>query len=376
MVLGTEAKAWDRKSKWNMLSRFLRQYGSEALAYATIQDGMEYFIDDELGYLAFTSVTHPVFARKTKRIILSDPICAPENISKLVGRFLEQNPHAVFVVVSEHCASELRKMKFKVNCIGPEPEIPLQTYNTQGNWKELDLIKRARNEAKREGYIIREVKIEEVDKDKLNALSSRWIGGKILNDREIWVYARRPVLEEEPDVRKFVATDKAGNVIGFVFYDPMYRNGTVYGYSANTVRCDEAKYGRLGTAIHMEAADVFKTEGKEVLNLCLSPFIKLEDGKFNDDFMTKAFFKLSVKYGNDIYNFKGLAFHKSKYRVPEKPLYFASNSLFPSNDLYLAYLTSDITQSYFSTMGRLFAGILKEVFRGKPAPKKEPKPPE
>src|SRR5437763_676299 len=107
MVLGAEAKAWNRADKWKALSGFLRQHGKEALAFATLQDGMEYFIHDELGYLAFTSVTHPVFARKTKRIILSDPICAPENVSRLVGAFLEISPSAVFVVVSEQCAAEL-----------------------------------------------------------------------------------------------------------------------------------------------------------------------------------------------------------------------------------------------------------------------------
>ena len=111
--------------------------------------------------------------------------------------------------------------------------------------------------------------------------------------------------------------------------------------------------------------DIFKAEGKEILNLCLAPFVRLELGKYNDDFISKQFFQLSEKYGNDIYNFKGLAFHKSKYRVTEKPLYFASNSWSPSNDIYLAYLTSDITQSYFSTMGRLLWGIVKETFSPK-----------
>jgi lysylphosphatidylglycerol synthetase-like protein (DUF2156 family) len=362
IVLGTEAKSWARKEKWKALAPFLREHGREALSYATVQDGLEYFIDDELGYLAFTSVTHPVFARKTKRIVLSDPVCSRENLPKLLGKFLEQNPNSVFVVVSEHCAEVLRGLKFKINCVGPEPEIPIQTYNTKGNWKELDMIKRARNEAKREGYLIREEQIETVNKEKLVAVSSQWMGNKILNDREIWIYARRPVLENEEDVRKFVAYDKTGNVIGYVFYDPMYRDGKVFGYSANTSRCNESKYGRLATAIHMEAVDIFKAEGKEILNLCLAPFVRLELGKYNDDLISKLFFQLSEKYGNDIYNFKGLAFHKSKYRVTEKPLYFASNSWSPSNDIYLAYLTSDITQSYFSTMGRLLWGIVKGTF--------------
>ncbi len=102
-----------------MLSPFLRKHGREALSYATIQDGMEYFIDDELGYVAFTTVTHPVFARKPKRIVLSDPVCAREDLGKLLDRFLGDGTEATFVVISEFCAEELRARGYKINCLGP-----------------------------------------------------------------------------------------------------------------------------------------------------------------------------------------------------------------------------------------------------------------
>jgi lysylphosphatidylglycerol synthetase-like protein (DUF2156 family) len=124
----------------------------------------------------------------------------------------------------------------------------------------------------------------------------------------------------------------------------------------------------------MTAIEKFKPEGVEVVNLCLCPFTKLETGIFSDDFAMRWFFKISERYGGEIYNFKGLSFHKSKYRGTEKALYFASNSAMPSNDIYLAFLTSDIATSYFSTMGRLGLGIIKEWTK----PKKkavEAKPP-
>jgi lysylphosphatidylglycerol synthetase-like protein (DUF2156 family) len=139
----------------------------------------------------------------------------------------------------------------------------------------------------------------------------------------------------------------------------MYREGQVFGYSANILRCDEARFGRLATAMHMEAIERFRPEGAEVLNLNLAPFVKLDQGRFNDDLGSSLFFKLSARYGNDIYNFKGLSFHKSKYRGAERCLYFASNSFWPSNDIYLAFLSADITRSYFETLGRLLRGMLK-----------------
>jgi lysylphosphatidylglycerol synthetase-like protein (DUF2156 family) len=361
IIQGPEAQSLRRQEKWALLSPFLKRYGREALSYATLQEGLEYFINP-LGYLAFSSVTHPVFARKGRCVVLSDPLCAEEDLPRLVRAFLDFAPRAAFAVVSERCARVLREMGFKANCVGYEPEIPIQTYNTKGDWKELDLIKRARNEAKREGIVIREEAIEQVNEGQLKEVSGKWIAHKKVNDREIWIYARRPVFGPEEDVRKFVAYDREGRVAGFAFYDPMYRDGRVYGYSANISRCDEQRFGRLATAVHMVAAERFKEEGKEVINLMLAPFVKLDDGKYNDDAATKLFFKISERFGNNIYNFKGLSFHKAKYRGIEKSLYFVSNNPMPSNDVYLAFLSSDITRSYFSTMGRLLVGMVTGLF--------------
>lgn len=168
-------------------------------------------------------------------------------------------------------------------------ELPIQTYNTHGNWKELDLIKRARNEARREGITIREeTAIETVDRAQLDAVTAAWITSKKVNDREIWLFARRPVFEPEPDVRKFVAYDRTGRVVGFAFYDPVYETG---GWSAT--RGTPRAVTNSATADHggrrMTAMEQFKVEGKEVLNLCLAPFCKLELGRFNDNPFMKGF---------------------------------------------------------------------------------------
>jgi hypothetical protein len=359
VIEGEAALKLSRDEKWKLLSPFLKRHGGEGIAYATLQAGLEYFID-ATGYIAYTRVQHPVFARRPKRITFSDPICSAEDLPELIRKFLALDRRAAFGVISQECAETLRQMGFKVNCIGYEPVIPIQTYNTKGNWKELDLIKRARNEARREGLTIREedgasLKLR---KEELAAISAKWIASKPINDREIWLYARRPIFDHEEDVRKFVAYDKAGQVAGFVFYDPMYRAGTVFGYSANIVRCDERRFGRLATAVHMEAIEKFKAEGKEAFNLLLAPFVKLNDGKYNDDWGAKLFLATTARFGNHLYNFKGLAFHKSKYRGAEKPIYYASNSVFPSGDIYLAFASAGVADGYLSTLGRLFRGMI------------------
>jgi len=85
VIEGEAAKRLHREEKWNLLSPFLTRHGQSSLAYATLQDGMEYFID-EAGYVAYTTVQHPVFSPKPRRITLSDPVCAPENLGKIVRK--------------------------------------------------------------------------------------------------------------------------------------------------------------------------------------------------------------------------------------------------------------------------------------------------
>lgn len=361
VILGDEAKKLGRAEKWELLSGFLKQHGRQALAYASLQDKMEYYIDEH-GYIAFVSIRHPVFAPRGKRIVLADPIAAFTDYPKILRGFLDNHPHAAFVYISEECADALKALKFKVNCFGLDNILPIQTYNTQGNWKEYDLAKRARNEVKREQLRIEEVDINKVDKLGLEAISKRWLGHKILNDREIWVYARKPVYEPEPDVRKFVAWNRENEIVGYVFYDPIYSGGKVIGYCNNTTRTDEQRYGKLHAAINMIAMDQFRREGLEQLNIGIAPFYGLDKGKYNDDYMTKAFFELNWKYGNQMYNFKGLCSHKLKYHGELIPRYYASNSLMPSNDVYLAYLSADIASSYFDSMWRLCKGIFHEEF--------------
>jgi SAM-dependent methyltransferase len=361
-ILGEEARRINPAEKWNMLSSFIRHYGREAISYATLQQGMEYFIN-ELGYVAFVTVQHPVLSPVAKRIVLCDPVCALSDYERFLQSFIDDNPHVAFGVISETCAEVLRKMGFRINCLGYETELSIQTYNTSGNWKDLDLIKRAKNEVQRKGISIEEVDITKVNRDELEAVSKKWLTQKKISDREIWIYARRPVFDHEEDMRKFVAFDAQGKVIGFVFYDPMYRDGKVVGYSANTPRTDEQQYTRLTTAIHMKAIDVFRNEGKEVLNLCLSPFVKLDLGKYNDDKAFKLFLEITARFGEGIYNFSGLSFHKSKYRGSEKPIYFATKSRLASNEMYLAFHAAGISKNYWSTFGELLKGAFKNIFR-------------
>jgi lysylphosphatidylglycerol synthetase-like protein (DUF2156 family) len=340
------------------LDAFLRQHGRHPFAYATTQDGLEQFVTDE-GYVAFVTVRHPLLARSGKTIAFGDPVCGRKDYERVLSRFLALHPRSAFVVSSQECAAVLRQMRFKANCIGFESEIPLQTYNTKGDWKNLDVIRRARNEAKKQGVTIKEERVETVDPRQLARVSEEWLSGKKHSENEIWLYARRPVFVPEQDVRKFFAYDSDGTMIGFAFYDPMYTDGKVVGYSANINRTEERRFKKLSVAVNMAAADVFRDEGKEALNLCIGPFDRLEEG-WNDDARLEWYVRASYSYGDAIYNFKGLCQYKAGYKAPSRPTYLISNGAMPVNDLYLAFLAGEMVGGYLDSSIKLLKGMAKE----------------
>jgi len=356
LIESDNARNLEDSVKWDLLSNYLSSYGNGAFSYATLQKGVEYFLTD-VGYIAYTTVRHSVFAPRTKQIVLGDPVTSDENKTRITEEFIQRGFNPVLTVISEKCAESLKDLDFKVNCIGYEPEIPIQTYNTKGNWDELNYIRRARNMIKKNKIKIFESDPANIDLESLNHVSRLWLENKSLNTREIWFYARNPVYKEEKDVRKFFAQTNEGQLIGYSFYDPIYEAGNVIGYSANTVRCDEENFGRLSMAIHMHAIDKFRKEGKRTMNLCIAPFDKIDIGKFQDSKSLYYFIKLMRKYGDRVYNFGGLSFHKSRYKAKEKPVYLATKGIMPTNDLYLAFLCSGIAESYFDTLWKLTKGI-------------------
>src|SRR5678815_5156741 len=102
-----DVKSLGQREKWKLLSPFLKQHGREALSYATLQAGMEYFVHEH-GYIAYTTVRHPVFARNSKKIAFADPVCSMRDYPKVIQAFLDVHPDAVFSCISDACAQVLR----------------------------------------------------------------------------------------------------------------------------------------------------------------------------------------------------------------------------------------------------------------------------
>jgi lysylphosphatidylglycerol synthetase-like protein (DUF2156 family) len=140
-------------------------------------------------------------------------------------------------------------------------------------------------------------------------------------------FLNRPIpLTEEPDVRWFVAFDRAGSVAGYCVCDPIYRDGAVIGYSTASRQVTEGLM--IGHALKRHAAEVFQSEGKQWLSLGLSPVDGIDDRDFEYDWAIRrglAYCFRSTLFNRFVYSLQGHAQHKRQFGGTTEQTYIAFN---------------------------------------------------
>jgi len=333
IIEGKEAKTMDRKVKWSLLSPFLKQFGSGSMAYSTLQPGMEYFVDDNLGYIAFSR--YGKFPFRDKTFVMADPIVEKGETQRLISNFLNRFRKPLFLQSGEHTRDILRAEGFSCTQMGIETDVDAKRFDLQGEKKQI--LRTARNKAARDGLSTIEVENEK-DYVGLKEVSDRWLASRSLSDREIWYFARPALMEDEPDVRKMIALNREGRKIGFIFFDPTYSRGKVTGYCANIARFSPTEFKQgINDVILLSMLEKLKEEEPSTLHLGLSPFHALEEelGQ-TEKSSVKGLFKFLYKRGNKIYNFKNIGFHKERYCGTQKPVYFCSRSSLQPLEVYLS----------------------------------------
>jgi phosphatidylglycerol lysyltransferase len=295
----------------------VRQHGTFTLAYsAAFQNGLEYFGSSD-GFIAYKMVGGTAFA-------LADPVTAPERREELVRQFIRSHPDVCFCQVSRPTAELLAAMGFKVNEMGTETRIDLTNYKRKSMRKALKRVTG-------DGHVIRESSSDAVGIDEIKSVSERWRQTRTYKDKEV-AFVNRPIVhEDEIDVRKFFAFDRDGNLVAFAFYDPIYRDGEVVGYSTSFKRRLPEADPFICGAILQVALDKFRAEGRNTLLLGLSPMADIEDKEFRHDSWLSRGFRHAFRcplFNRFVYPLQGHAAHKREYRGTSEQTYFAFNKFF------------------------------------------------
>ena len=113
-------------------------------------------------------------------------------------------------------------------------------------------------------------------------------------------------------------------MIGFTFFDPIYKDNKIYAYTPNIARYDDDEVikGR-SLFVNLAAIEDFRNENVKWLSLGLSPYSGDLQSKFPDSKFLRKLFKWSYDYLPQ-YGFKGLEQAKKHYKGIEEKTYFAT----------------------------------------------------
>jgi lysylphosphatidylglycerol synthetase-like protein (DUF2156 family) len=297
----------------------LRQHGSFTQAYsAATQADLQHF-GDEKGFIAYKNVWGTA-------MVLSDPVAPTQMVGDLIDRFLNENRDVAFWQISKPLALALAARGFRVNELGVETKLDLQSYTFDGQRKRN--MRKAARRAAQQGFVIRECPLAALDIRRVQAISHAWRGMRTVRTREV-TFLNRPVLfHAEPDVRWFFAFDRDGALAAFCVCDPIYENGAVIGYSAATRQLPDLNL-MIGLALKRHAAETFQGEGRRWLTFGLSPaegMGKLEN--LQRDWATRRIMRYCYNnwlFNRFIYPFQGHAAHKRQFDGTPEQTFLAFN---------------------------------------------------
>jgi lysylphosphatidylglycerol synthetase-like protein (DUF2156 family) len=294
----------------------LRRWGGHSLAYSILQPGMAYFGSAADGWIAYR-------LRLGQAVALGDPVCAPESRQPLIERFVAVYPRCMFMQVGEATMGHLRPLGFRAVPVGVENAIATAGFSLEGRSKRD--LRHYRNKAVSGGVEVREEQDTRALRLELKPISDAWLPMKSWWQHELEFLARPYALEPEPDVRLFTGRI-GGRAVGFVVLDPIYRDGAPIGYCVSLLRhYPDAPEGTVDY-INLEVIARFREEGLPLLSLGVSPFHDmpaLAAAHGRGLFAAYVAFCCTRDYGSPIYHFKGLSFHKSRYRAEPSPVFAA-----------------------------------------------------
>lgn len=236
------------------------------------------------------------------------------------------------------------------------------------------------NFAKRHGLAFEEWSAEnsssalwEIRLQELHEVSEEHIGAKHFRG-EIPFFEGRLLSHHLHRRRCFVArTDEGkGRVDGFLLCTPL-SDGEHWAMEMYRHRVDSVR-GVIPYLMY-QAMEKFKEEGCEGVSLCPIPTIGCEVKRTGDSFLVRSTMTLWNRYGNGLFDTKGLYHYKSRFRPELRDIYLCSSSKVTMRSVW-AYLK--VTRSLDLKLGavvRDFAHLMNPQRRTLVKPPVEPQHP-
>ena len=328
---------------WRLVGPYLRRYGGGALSSSTLwnPEFIHCFVPG-VGSQAY------VVGRAYHRTIvvgIGDPLAARGHWPTVLRAFKRAFPHATFAHVGAEYARLIKEQEgMQINDMGAETNVLVQSWAYS---KKTRTIRNSARDARAAGVAVRELTAADVTPDvarQLERVTGDWVQHKSVGDTMLRVFIRHVdynALHLDEGVRLFVAerdvaaaaaggadSEDGGDgdaaavaatprverrIEGFVLADPLWRDGAVHGYviSLNRMRRD-GHHGAL-KLLYEELFATAKAEGKDLVTFGFSPFFNLQTEPFRGPLWSEVALRFLFEYGNNLYDFKNLAFSKARY---------------------------------------------------------------
>jgi lysylphosphatidylglycerol synthetase-like protein (DUF2156 family) len=307
---------------------FLKRYGKHCMSFSTLQGDMHYFDVPGVGFIAYRE-------KWGNRLTLSDPICDPNNREIILRELLSDGKHTTFVQLSQEVA-EFISNRFGLYATQFGSEIILDISNWDLKGKKKQIIRTSVNHAKKEGLIIE----EKQNAEGCRKLTDEWLKTRQVRNREICFLIRPMDMEYQENTRKFFAT-LDGELLGFVYFDPIYWDNKVVSYVPNISRFSTKFKPGIFYPLMNHAFEVFKSEGIREINLGLCPLVVDDHDLPCEVPFQKKMNRLLYRYGNWIFNFKGLYFTKSRFGGTVIKTFGVTREKLPAIPFYIMFKISN-----------------------------------
>lgn len=297
------------------------RYGRQSIGYFHLQDGLDYHFRAR-GFAS--SVTHrgpsALFGLRPLTYFLGNPVTPDEDLEETLGDLVERHGgRAMFMQIDERAGAILERLGYRVNIVGKDLWLDLDRFRPRGN--QFGYLKKIANRHAREGTVVVELPWSEAPRDEVLAISESWRKARAVGGRELSFLMMPPTFDDEPGVRKFYGFTPEGRLRGFVHLLPHYRDGKVGGYTLNVMR--DGRDGTWGYIV-LRAIERLREEGIERLGLAILPLCGTDEREpFAHSRVLKRCLQAAFHFGERLYNFKGLAQHKRRFR-PREELIFAA----------------------------------------------------
>lgn len=280
---------------------YLKKYGTHSQSFSTLQPGMRFFDLPGIGYIAFMRKWGGTF-------VLSDPVCAPENFAEILEQFHGRYPNASYIQVSQPVVDFLHQ-RFGLfgTQFGSESRIDLSRWSLSGKKKQI--LRTALNQAQKNGITVK----ERFSDDHTREISEAWIRTRKCKSNEIRFLIRPMEMSYRENERHFYAYQD-GKAVGFIYFDPIYRNNEIISYVPNISRANADFRQGIFYTLMAHAMEIFRAEGVPYLDLGLIPLSMDSTMEHQESRLLKRLLHLVYEKGNFLYNFKGLEFTKSRFR--------------------------------------------------------------